>query len=88
MAEITQKVEMVVSATMKLTEGEMLALNAVASFSTDAILDALTKSLGHAYLRGHDAALRSFFEGVKRDMPPILDRAKRAADVFHGRGGR
>jgi hypothetical protein len=70
----------------RLSLEEARALDALTGYGTDAFLDAFYKSMGEAYLRPHEAGLRSLFAGLRRDLPPLLGRALSAEQAINGVG--
>jgi hypothetical protein len=71
-----------VSATIKLTEPELRALDALAGYGDDAFLSIFYKHMGEAYLKPHEAGLRSLFAVIRADLNPILSRANAAKKAF------
>ncbi|SMF47906.1 hypothetical protein SAMN02982917_2348 [Azospirillum oryzae] len=85
MAKIEARATLHVEVPFTLNESEAAALEALAGYGTDAFLKVFYKQMGEAYLRPHEAGLRSLFEGARTHMPDILERARRARDTFAGR---
>ena len=75
MGSLTTKTTATVTfgATIRLTEQECRALDALVGYGDDAFLKAFKERLGAAYIRDHEAGLRSFFETVGRDVLPALE---------------
>ena len=68
------------SAVLTLNETEVRALDALVGYGDDAFLKVFKESLGAAYIRDHEAGLRSAFEAIRRDVLPALhdiDQARR-----------
>lgn len=68
------------SAVLTLNETEVRALDAIVGYGDDAFLKVFKEKLGAAYIRDHDAGLRSAFEAIRRDVLPALheiDQARR-----------
>lgn len=53
-----------VAATITLNEDEICALDALAGYGVDEFLKAFYKVMGEAYLKPHEAGLRSFLKAV------------------------
>ena len=83
MAEIIGKAELSVSATLRLDEREIAALNMLASYELNPLLASIGRSIGERNMISHEAGLRSFLEAVRRDIPSILSRAKDAREIFN-----
>lgn len=71
-----------VSATIKLTEVELRALEALVGYGTDAFIDQFYKVMGKFYLQPHEAGIRSLFKVIQHDLNPILERADAAKKAF------
>lgn len=85
MAKIESRAKLHVEVPFTLTEGEAAALDALAGYGTDAFLRVFYKEMGEAYLRPHEAGLRTLFESVRANIPNIIDRAEKARATFNGR---
>ncbi|QCG94287.1 hypothetical protein E6C67_08345 [Azospirillum sp. TSA2s] len=70
-----------------LSEDEAAALDALAGYGTDAFLKVFYKEMGEAYLRPHEAGLRSLFASVRSHVPTVLERARTARKAFAGKEG-
>jgi hypothetical protein len=66
------------SATLTLNETEVRALDALVGYGDDAFIKAFYETLGKAYMRDHEAGLRSAFEAIRRDVLPALHEIKQA----------
>lgn len=67
-------------AEITLNETEIRALDALVGYGDDAFLKHFKEKLGEAYIRKHEAGLKSFFGAVRRDVLPALsdiDQARR-----------
>lgn len=71
-----------VEAQLTLNYEEMKALDALAGYGIDAFLKVFYKEMGKAYLQPYEAGLRSVFEVIRSELPPITNRAKNAARAF------
>lgn len=68
------------SATLQLNETEVRALDALVGYGDDAFLKVFKEKLGAAYIRDHEAGLRSAFAAIRNDVLPALhdiDQARR-----------
>lgn len=67
-------------ASIALNETEVRALDALVGYGDEAFLKHFKEKLGEAYIRAHEAGLKSFFAAVRRDVLPALrdiDEARR-----------
>lgn len=74
--------------TLKLNETEARALDALVGYGTDKFLKVFYAYLGTAYMRDHEAGLRSLFDAIRGSIPAALstiDRARKALGEV-GRG--
>lgn len=60
------------SATLTLNETEIRALDALVGYGDDAFLEVFKEKLGKAYIRDHEAGLRSAFAAIRTDVLPAL----------------
>lgn len=85
MAKLTSNHKVEVTIGMELTEQEALALYTIATYRSDHILAALYKVLGeHSELKENEAGFLSFCETLRKQMHPILKKAKEARSAFYG----
>jgi hypothetical protein len=82
MTRLIQQPVIEVSATIKLTEPELMALACLASYGTVAFLEAFYKYMGKAHLQPHAAGITSLFEVIRADLGPIVARAEAAKKAF------
>lgn len=82
MSRLRQQPKVETSVLIELTEIEMLALDALAGYGTDEFLKVFYEKMGKAYLQPHEKGLRSLFDVVRSELPPILNRAKAARQAF------
>lgn len=88
MAQIDGRANIEATVTIALSESEAAALDALAGYGAEAFLAVFYEKLGKAYMRPHEAGLRSLFASVHGgacSVEHVLRRAKDARDVFHGR---
>jgi hypothetical protein len=60
------------SCVLTISEVEIRALDALVGYGDDAFLKAFGDKLGTAYMRTHEAGLRSFFSTVREQVLPAL----------------
>ncbi|WOB06545.1 hypothetical protein [Piscinibacter gummiphilus] len=84
MSKIEQKPTIAVECTLRLTESEMRALEAISGYSHQAVLNCLLQHLGKAYLGPYGDGLLSLLASVRELVPPILRRADEARATFNG----
>ena len=68
------------TATLTLNETEVRAFEALVGYGDDNFLKVFKESLGAAYIRDHEAGVRSAFGAIRRDVLPALreiDQARR-----------
>lgn len=82
MAEFSELPTVTVQATMRLSEQELGALDALACYGDDAFLEAFKAKLGSCYIRDYEEGLRTLLKSVRRQVPSILERARDARKVF------
>nr|WP_319566273.1 hypothetical protein [uncultured Rhodoferax sp.] len=82
MTRLIQQPVVEVGATIKLTEPELRALEALAGYGDQPFLDAFYKLLGKHYMQPHEAGIRSLFAVIRADLNPILERADAAKKAF------
>lgn len=82
MSRLTQVPTVEVSATIKLTEPELRALDALIGYGADTFLAVFYTHMGKAYLQPHEKGLRSLFAAIQADLCPILNRADAAKKAF------
>ena len=80
--KITQIPTVQLEVVIKLTEEEARALDALAGYDIEATLRTFYKFLGQAYLKPHEAGLRTLFDALRTKLPPILNRMDEARKVF------
>jgi len=84
MADIVQRPQVEVSATMQFNEAELRALDALVSYGVDGFLEVFYTKMGKHYLQPHEAGLRLLFKSVRAVVPSILSRTDDARRVFSG----
>lgn len=71
-----------VKATIELNENEIRALDALAGYGVDEFLKVFYRQMGEAYLRPHEAGLRSFLESV-RSIDSLCDDAQECREFMN-----
>jgi hypothetical protein len=74
-AEIVTKVNFTVKT--ELSEGDLMALDALVGYGTDSFLECFYKNLGSSYLKPHEQNLRDLFAKIEH-MRPEIDKIKQA----------
>lgn len=72
MATVRSSATLTFTGTITLTEVEMRALDGLVGYGDEAFLEHFKKNLGAAYIRDHEAGLKSFFSAVRRDVLPAI----------------
>lgn len=67
-----------VTATLTLDLAEIAALDALAGYGTDEFLKVFYAKLGEAYLKPHEAGLRSLFDTIRGDASRALGSVRQA----------
>lgn len=70
---------------IRLTEVEAAALDALAGYGIEPFLEAFYEKMGRSYLEPHEAGLRSLFTSVQRGdacVANLLRKAKQARETF------
>lgn len=71
-----------VSATIKLNEVELRALEALVGYGDAPFLKVFYENMGKHYLQPHEAGIKSLFAVIREDLAPILARADAAKKAF------
>ena len=82
MAKIAQRPKVELELVIVLDEEETRALDALVGYGDDAFIAAFKEKLGKAYLDDHEDGLRRFFQSIRQNVPPILERLKKAKEAF------
>ncbi len=75
-------IDVSVLATLELNEGELHALNAIVSYGADQFLMAFYKHLGETYLKRHETSLRTLFQKIQQELPPVLKAVSESREVL------
>lgn len=71
-----------VNVSLKLNMIEVQALEALAGYGVDSFLEVFYKHIGKHYLEPHERGLRSLFETIQSELPPIICRYESACQAF------
>lgn len=82
MALIFQKPAVELRVAFSIGEQEARALDALAGYGDDAFISAFYEKLGAAYMRDHEAGLRTFLKSIREHVPSMLCRADAARAAF------
>lgn len=72
--------------TLKLTEGEARALEAICGYGPTRFVEWFYRNLGKHYLKPHEIAMRSLFETVRSELPIQLSKIDNARKVLKENG--
>lgn len=70
------KIDLNITATVALTEGQLAALEAMAGYGADAFLKAFYVKLGRHYMKPFERDLRDLFDAVGGQVAPALRRVR------------
>lgn len=84
MAEIAGQPRITLRVTMSLSEEEARALEAIASYDHQVVLQLCYQHLGRAYLQPHEGGFLSLLRSAREHLPRLLKRADEARAVFDG----
>lgn len=87
MATIDCRPTIELKVTFALTEEEARAMDALVGYGDDAFVKAFYEKLGQAYMKPHEAGLRSLFQSIRNQLPGILSRVDSARKAFTGKSG-
>lgn len=73
---------MELTVTMRITESEARALDAMAGYGENAFVNAFYENLGKAYMERHENGLRVFLRSVRGFIGPVLHRCDKARAAF------
>lgn len=82
MSRLTQRPTLDLDVSIKLTESEVRALDALAGYGSDSFLKTFYQFMGRHYLEPHEAGLRSLFDTIQVELPPIIKRMNAAKQAF------
>lgn len=81
-SRLTQQPRIEVDVDIKPSMTEVQALEALAGYGTKAFLEVFYKQMGKHYLEPHEAGLRSLFDTIRSELPPIIRRYQSAKQAF------
>jgi len=82
MSRLTQVPRVELDVSLKLNESEVRALDALAGYGADAFLKVFYEQMGRHYLEPHEKGLRSLFDTIQGNLPPIMRRMTAAKQAF------
>lgn len=82
MRHLTQLPRIDVDVNLKLTMAEVQALEALAGYGIENFLKVFYQHMGKHYLQPHEKGLRSLFDAIRGELPPIIRRYKSACEAF------
>lgn len=80
--QLTQMPRIEVDVNLKLTMAQVQALEALAGYGANAFLEVFYKQMGRHYLQPHEKGLRSLFDAIQSELPPIIERYEAACTAF------
>jgi len=69
--------------TIKFTEVEARALEAIAGYGTNNFLKLFYEHMGKAYLEPHEQGVKTLFEDIKKSLGPQLLMVDKARKAFY-----
>ena len=82
MTRLTQRPTLEVDVNLRLTMAEVQALEALAGYGVASFLKVFYEYMGKHYLQPHEAGLRSLFDTVQSELPPVINRYESAKKAF------
>ncbi|WP_310643440.1 hypothetical protein [Limnohabitans sp.] len=82
MSRLTQRPTLNLEVSIKLTESEVRALDALSGYGADAFLKVFYAQMGRHYMEPHESGLRSLFDTIRTELPPIMKRMRAAKQAF------
>lgn len=82
MATVTGTPKLELEITLKISEGELQALNALVGYGNDAFIKTFYEKLGKVYMREHEGHMRSFMDGIRKQAPAILHNVEAARKAY------
>jgi hypothetical protein len=83
MATANASVKIEFSSTLTLSEVELNALSALVGYGDDAFIKVFYEKLGAAYMRDHEAGLRSAFKAIRIEVLPALAQINQIRRDLH-----
>jgi hypothetical protein len=84
MAELISTPRLSLNVQFELNHAEAAALDAIAGYGVEEFVKVFYGHLGKAYLQPHEHGLRSLFNSVRKQLPPIVERYENARAVLAG----
>ena len=82
MAKIAIRPSVNIDLTFTINESEARALDALAGYGDDNFIKAFYEKLGEAYMKKHEAGLRSFLKDIRAFIPDALAKLDDARKAF------
>lgn len=82
MSRLLQRPRLDLDVALVLTEPEVRALDALTGYGVKSFLEVFYERMGEYYLKPHEDGLRSLFDTVRSELPPILKRLDAAKTAF------
>lgn len=82
MSRFITKARIEVSASINLTESELRALEALASYDVEQFLKFFYGNIGTHALKPHESGIRSLFAAVRSEVPALLQSFSQARKAF------
>jgi len=79
---VKTNIDVKITATLELTEGQLRALDAMIGYGDDAFLKAFYVKLGTSYMKPFERDLRDLFAELRKAVPPALSEVKKARWKF------
>jgi hypothetical protein len=84
MAKITAKPTLDIAIQFTVNEQEARALDAMAGYGDESFIKAFYETLGEAYMRKHEAGLRTFLKTIRQELADPLAKMDAARKSFNG----
>ena len=82
MAKLETKATIETWMTLRISECEARALDALAGYGTKNFLDCFYKHMGRHYLEPHEQGIVTLFKCIQKELPTQLYRAKKAREAL------
>lgn len=82
MSKLIQAPKVELEMYLKLNAAEAEALHALTVYGITGFLEVFYDRMGKTYLKPHEAGLRSLFQTIGKELPPIIKRHDAAMKAF------